>query len=101
VGIDRLIGFQQTVAEERGCVYWNARAAMGGEGSFARWKRTTPRLASPDLIHITGAGGQLLGDVLTDLLLDAYDRWRAENPESGWYPEECEEDTGLQESTAG
>ena len=99
-GIDRLIGFQMDVAAERGCAYWNARAAMGGEGAFARWQRASPRLASPDLMHITRAGGQLLGDVLADLLLDAYDGWRVDNPESGWRPEECVEDTGLMASTA-
>ena len=51
--------------------------------------RAKPRLASPDLMHITRTGGQLLGDVFADLLLDRYDRWRAENPEIGWFPEEC------------
>ncbi|MFT5681287.1 MAG: hypothetical protein ACI8RZ_002193 [Myxococcota bacterium] len=92
-GVDRLIRFQKMVAAEQGCAYWDARAAMGGEGAFARWLRVKPRLASPDLMHITRPGGQLLGDVLADLLLDAYDRWRAQNPEIGWFPEECDPDS--------
>jgi hypothetical protein len=94
-GVDRLISFQRMVATEQGCAYWDAREAMGGEGSFARWLKARPRLASPDLMHITREGGQLLGDVLADLLLDAYDRWRADNPQITWHPEECDEDTGA------
>jgi hypothetical protein len=93
VGVDRLIRFQKTVAAQQGCAYWDAREAMGGEGSFAKWLRAKPRLASPDLMHITRAGGRVLGEVLADLLLDAYSRWRAENPEIGWFPEECDPDT--------
>ena len=102
VGVDRLIRFQKMVAAERGCAYWDAREAMGGEGAFARWLRHKPRLASPDLMHITKPGGQLLGDVLADLLMDAYDRWRAVNPDIGWAPEECDpdgvEDTGTSDT---
>ncbi len=32
------------VAQEAGCAYWSARAAMGGERSMLRWQRAEPVL---------------------------------------------------------
>lgn len=86
--LEKLIRFQREVAEEEGCAYWDARAAMGGENAFKEWLSYTPSLASPDLAHLTGRGRKLIGDTLADVLMREYDLWRIANPEVFWSPEE-------------
>ncbi len=86
--LDKLIRFQREVAEEEGCAYWDARAAMGGNNAFKEWLSHTPALASPDLAHLTGRGRKRIGDTLADVLLREYDLWRIDNPEVFWTPEE-------------
>lgn len=53
------------------CAFWDARQAMGGEGSILKWRRSG--LAQRDLVHLTGPGYQRLGDQLADTLLKLYD----------------------------
>ncbi len=86
--LEKLIRFQREVAEEEGCAYWDARAAMGGENAFKEWLSYTPSLASPDLAHLTGRGRKRIGDTLADVLMREYDLWRIANPEVFWTPEE-------------
>ena len=86
--LDKLIRFQREVAEEEGCAYWDARAAMGGQNAFKEWLSYTPALASPDLAHLTGRGRKRIGDTLADVLIREYDLWRIDNPEIFWNPEE-------------
>lgn len=61
-----------------GCAFWDAREAMGGEGSIDTWRRRG--LAGRDLVHLTEAGYVRLGGLLSDALLDAYHRWQAVQP---------------------
>ena len=86
--LDKLIRFQREVAEDEGCAYWDARAAMGGNNAFKEWLSYTPSLASPDLAHLTGRGRKRIGDTLADVLMREYDLWRIDNPEIFWNPEE-------------
>jgi len=86
--LDKLIRFQREVAEEEGCAYWDARAAMGGNNAFKEWLSYKPSLASPDLAHLTGRGRKRIGDTLADVLMREYDLWRIDNPEIFWNPEE-------------
>ena len=86
--LDKLIRFQREVAEEEGCAYWDARAAMGGANSFRDWLSVKPALASPDLAHLTGRGRKRIGDTLADVLMREYDLWRIDNPEIFWTPDE-------------
>ena len=53
-------------AAAAGCAFWDARAAMGGEGSIRRWARSG--LAQRDLVHLTGAGYVKLANLLFDRL---------------------------------
>ncbi|MBN1335068.1 MAG: hypothetical protein JXB39_03810 [Deltaproteobacteria bacterium] len=76
--LEIMIRVQQEAAREAGCAFWDARHAMGGEGAFARWLEHEPRVAWTDLIHLTSAGLDLVGDSLADALLDAYDTWKQE-----------------------
>jgi lysophospholipase L1-like esterase len=68
-----LVSIQEHVALGHGAAYWNTFEAMGGEGSIARWYRTRPQLAGGDLTHPTPRGAQVLGDMLADGLIHAYE----------------------------
>jgi lysophospholipase L1-like esterase len=58
-------------ASELGCAYFSFSAAMGGPGSFERWSRASPALASPDRVHLTPKGYIELGRMLATRLLAA------------------------------
>ncbi|RME21378.1 MAG: hypothetical protein D6798_18235, partial [Deltaproteobacteria bacterium] len=75
----RMIALQRQVAREEGCAFWDARAAMGGEGAFNRWLHHEPKLAWTDLMHLTDEGLALVGDSLADAILAAYDDWRRDH----------------------
>ena len=81
-----MIRVQRKIAQQVGCAFWDARAVMGGEGSFNRWIEASPKLDSTDLIHLTKAGLALVGNSLADALLEEYRIWRLSNPEVGWVP---------------
>jgi lysophospholipase L1-like esterase len=68
---------QRQVAAEAGCAFWDARAAMGGEGSFQRWLEHDPPYAWTDLMHLSEEGLDLLGDGFSDAVLDAFEAWKA------------------------
>jgi lysophospholipase L1-like esterase len=55
-----LIEAQRKAADLAGAAFWDARHAMGGEGSIIRWAKRG--LAQPDHVHLTGAGYLALAD---------------------------------------
>jgi lysophospholipase L1-like esterase len=67
-----LVSIQQRVALAHGAAFWNTFEAMGGEGAMARWYKTRPQLGGGDLTHPTPRGAEVLGDMLSDALIDAY-----------------------------
>ncbi len=75
-----LVTVQERVALAHGAAFWNAFDAMGGEGSMARWVRTRPQLAGGDLTHPTPRGAEVLGGMLSDALVSAYESWRDRAP---------------------
>lgn len=58
-------------AGELGCAYFGFASAMGGAGSFERWARAWPALASTDRVHLTPKGYVELGRMLATRLLGA------------------------------
>lgn len=70
----------QRTAAEIGCAYLSAFELMGGEGSFERFMRETPRLARPDRIHLTPKGYEKLGEATARELLRAYEAFVAGRP---------------------
>jgi lysophospholipase L1-like esterase len=76
--LNNMIRLQREVARELGCAFWDARAAMGGPGSFGTWM--AKKLAWSDLYHLTGKGLALVGNTLADAMEVAYDDWRRRNP---------------------
>lgn len=65
--IPAIVAQTERVARETGCAYWSAYDAMGGAGSFVRWK--TLLLGAADDSHLTRAGyariARLLDHALT------------------------------------
>ena len=72
-----LVAIQRRVALGHGVAFWSTFDAMGGEGSMARWVKAKPQLGGGDLTHPTPLGAEVLGDMLSDAIVSAYDRWRA------------------------
>ncbi len=70
-----LVAIQRRVALAHGAAFWNTFDAMGGDGAMARWVKAKPALAGPDLTHPTPLGAEVLGDLLSDALIAAFERW--------------------------
>lgn len=84
--LTRMVALQREVATSEGCAFWDARAAMGGDGGFKRFLEHKPRFAWSDLMHLTQEGLDLIGQGMADALLASYDSWRKARPEAGWKP---------------
>ncbi len=70
-----LVAIQRRVAMAHGAAFWDTFSAMGGLGSMGRWFKTRPQLGGGDLTHPTPHGAEVLGDMLSDALVAAYQRW--------------------------
>lgn len=66
-----VIDLQRRVAERAGCGFWDMHASMGGEGSLTRWVQADLMLG--DLIHPRSRGSDLLGEMMAEALMTAYD----------------------------
>ena len=73
LGAKTVIAAMREACVDAGCAFWNAKAAMGGEGSIQRWRKQ--RLAQRDLVHLTVGGYQKLGDLLLKALDHAEAEW--------------------------
>jgi len=62
--IGKIISAQERAAEEAGAVFWNARAAMGGNSSIIRWFGMNPPLAKKDYVHFTDQGADTLASLM-------------------------------------
>ncbi|MCK6502751.1 GDSL-type esterase/lipase family protein [Myxococcota bacterium] len=78
-GMPNLVARQREVALARGCAFWSAWAAMGGQGASVAWTRHRG-LTTGDLVHLTGRGLEVIGGLLSDALLQSYDAWAAKTP---------------------
>ena len=62
-----------TILEE--ALYWDVFEAMGGAGTMAVWAKSTPKLASSDLVHFTPKGAKMIGELLDQSLRAEYRSW--------------------------
>src|ERR1035441_10633357 len=74
--IPRIVAIQRRVAVETDCGFFDTFAAMGGEGTMARWYAAQPRLVSADFIHPYPAGGKLIANVFTREIGAGLDRFK-------------------------
>jgi len=63
--IPRIVEIQKRVARETGCGFFDTYAAMGGEGTMARWYAARPRMVSADLIHPYPGTGKMIAGIFT------------------------------------
>jgi lysophospholipase L1-like esterase len=61
-------------AQDAHCAFWDARTAMGGDGSMARWRRSG--LAQKDMVHLSGPGYVRMGNLQFEALMNAYDQFK-------------------------
>jgi hypothetical protein len=74
--VAKITAIQREVAFEQGCGFFDSKAAMGGEGAVARWRRASPPLISGDLAHLTDPGQRVLGHMLYTAIVAGYVDYR-------------------------
>ncbi len=74
--IPEIVAIQQKAAADEHAAFFNTYAAMGGDGTMARWYAGKPRLVAADFIHPTPQGARLVAGLLIDNLYAGYDRWK-------------------------
>ncbi|MCX4246718.1 GDSL-type esterase/lipase family protein [Paraliomyxa miuraensis] len=74
--VPKIVEVQRKVALREGCAFFDTVAAMGGEGSAARWRRSDPPLLSGDLAHLTFAGQKVIGQMVYLALMEGYVAYR-------------------------
>jgi lysophospholipase L1-like esterase len=72
-----LVAIQRRVATTHGAAFWCTFDAMGGRDSMARWMRAHPQLGGSDMTHPTPLGAEVLGDMMVDALVTAYEASRS------------------------
>lgn len=77
-GVVRLVGWQRKAAAANGCLFWDSRAAMGGEGAMGRWVKEG--LGWSDYSHFTASGERAMGLATYRALLQALQRWQQQQP---------------------
>lgn len=65
-----VVALEREVAKEKGCAFFDLFAAMGGEGSLHKFRRAG--FVHDDLVHPKGKGGDILGQLLADALLESW-----------------------------
>lgn len=76
--IPKIVAMQRQVALSSNCAFMNMYQAMGGEGTMARWYAS--KLVGGDLIHTTGKGGAIVGDLIYQALANGYQRYKQQHP---------------------
>jgi lysophospholipase L1-like esterase len=71
--IPKLVAYQRRLAAETGCAFFDTFSAMGGEGTVARWFDAKPRLMGGDFTHPTWQGAEIVGALINDAIVKAYD----------------------------
>jgi lysophospholipase L1-like esterase len=62
--IPRIVEIQRRIARDTRCGFFNTFAAMGGDGTIARWHQMNPPLIAADLIHPHSMGAKMIASGL-------------------------------------
>lgn len=74
--IPKIVEMQRRVALETHCAFLNLFAAMGGEGTIARWHEGRKHLVGGDLTHPNADGAQTVGTLIYMALMENYNSYR-------------------------
>jgi len=72
--IEWLRDAQKRIAARSGCAFWDLYEAMGGKNSMPQW--VAEDLASKDFTHFKFKGAELVGNMLTEALLQEYNKYK-------------------------
>ena len=75
--IPKIVAMQQGVARDSGCAFFNMFAAMGGQGTMARWHAGKKHLVGADLTHPNADGAETVGVLIYEALVDGYAKYQA------------------------
>ncbi|MCA1746704.1 MAG: hypothetical protein LC655_03340, partial [Bacteroidales bacterium] len=64
-------------ALESDCAFWDMYEAMGGRNSIRNFVLADPPLATPDYIHFTPRGANLMAGMFFDAVMLEYETYRA------------------------
>src|SRR5262249_21361231 len=71
-----LTDYQRRIAAETGCAFFDTFTAMGGDGTVAKWYEARPRLMGGDFTHPTAQGGEIVGSLIYDAIVKAYEQYK-------------------------
>jgi lysophospholipase L1-like esterase len=77
--IPKLVSYQRRLAAETGCAFFDTYTAMGGEGTVAQWFEARPRLMGGDFTHPTAQGAEIVGSLIYDAIINAYEEHKNGN----------------------
>ena len=77
--IINLLNAQKSIAKETNIAFWNLYEAMGGKNSMSKWVKANPPMASADHTHFNEQGAKVVGKLLADALLEAYNTYNRKN----------------------
>ena len=89
--LDLIIDVQRQVADELDCAFIDLKEMMGGADAHKRWQ--AKGLAQKDGIHLTIPGYRILGELIAERILDAYDRYAEAVPHGQVPPDSDAEQT--------
>ena len=72
-GAVAMVNAQRDVARRAGCLFWDTREAMGGDGAIVSWANANPPRANKDYIHLNHHGGSVLAQEFVKSLSHALD----------------------------
>jgi lysophospholipase L1-like esterase len=77
--IPLIVEMQHRVALDTHCAFFSTFAAMGGEGTMAKWYagKGRDRLVREDLTHPSAKGAEAVGRLIYEALIDGYTKYRA------------------------
>ncbi len=78
--VAKIVEAQRRASLAAGCAFFDTVAAMGGDGSAARWRKSKPPLLSGDLAHLTFAGQKVVGQMTYLALMEGYVAYRGRTP---------------------
>lgn len=77
--IPKLVNYQRRIAAEMGCAFFDTFTAMGGEGTVAKWYEMRPKLMGGDFTHPTAQGAEIVGNLISTAILNAYEQYKITN----------------------
>ncbi len=77
--IPQMVATQRDIAAKNNTAFWSVFDAMGGKGSMAKWRETSPKLGARNLTMPTRKGGAVLGKQFYNALMQGFAEFLQKN----------------------